>query len=80
MEELSYKVRECQVNLNRSRERLENELNDIYDSYTVIEWTETFVHPYFHKLGRLSGVLHYIINITEWSPRPIEIINGRKDN
>lgn len=80
VEELSYKIRDCQVSLNHSRDALETALKDIYDSYTVTEWTETFVQPYYIKLSGISGILHYIINITEWSPRPIEIIDGRKHN
>lgn len=68
------------MSLNRSKETLQMELKVIYDSYTVTEWMQTYVHSYVTKLNGVSGILHYVRNIQDWPARPIDVISEKKGN
>lgn len=68
IEELAYKVRGCQNNLNHRRKLQENKLKRGVCSFY------TYVKPCIMKLSIISDILHYI---TQCVLRLIDFLNGR---
>lgn len=60
---------------NHLQKFLGDALSQVYDSYTVAEWMDTFLQPVLRQLNLLDQQTQYLMSINSWPRRPLETIN-----
>lgn len=68
-------ISSLRLEINRLETDLFYAMQEIYDNYTINEWTETFIKPLAVQIENLWEAKIKLLSKTHWSKRPYELDN-----